>query len=87
MHAYANLIENERKLNKELPILMLYGSLKEENVYPLIEETYKYVCSITTGIYLLKLPGDNSAISNHSYISYHKKMSNCLKEKIFKILS
>ena len=84
--SYANLIKKERKNFPELPVLMVYGTLKEENVYPLIENTYEELSKKIANIYIVKLPGDNSALSNHSYVSYHKKMADILKEKILSII-
>ena len=84
--SYENLIIKERGNNPQIPVLMLYGSLKEENVYSLIEKTYQKLSEKLSNIYLLKLPGDNSAISHHSYVTYHKEMEHVLKEKISIIL-
>lgn len=83
---YKKIIEDERKVNKDLPVIMIYGSLKEENVYYLIEKTYKELSKILSKICLVKLDGDNSAISNHSYVKYHKKMAQNLAIKIKEIL-
>ena len=85
--SYENLIKKERGKNLEIPVLMVYGSLKEDWVYPMIEKTYKYLSEKYPNIYIVKLPGDNSAIDNHSFVSYHPKMAEVLKEKIVQILS
>ena len=85
--SYENLIKKERGKNLEIPVLMVYGSLKEDWVYPMIEKTYKYLSEKYPNIYIVKLPGDNSAIDNHSFVSYHSKMAEVLKEKIVQILS
>lgn len=84
--AYENLIENERKRNPDLPILMLYGSLKEESVFDMQERTFDYLKKKYKNLHILKIAGDNSAISNHSYITQHPKMSEQLKQKIYEIL-
>ena len=85
--SYENLIIKERGNNPQIPVLMLYGSLKEENVYLLIEKTYQKLSEKLSNIHLLKLPGDNSAISNHSFVKFHKKTADVLGEKIVQILS
>ena len=85
--SYENLIKKEREKNPQIPILMVYGSLKEEWVYPLIEKTYKFVSEKFPNIHIVKLPGDSSAIANHSYVSYHKEMAEVLRQKILQILS
>ena len=84
--SYDKLIEKERENFANLPVLMVYGTLKEESVYPLIEKTYEELSKKLNNIYIVKLPGDNSGISNHSYVSFHKKMSEVLKEKILSII-
>ena len=84
--SYKKIIEDEKKLNNDLPVLMIYGSLKEENVYPLIEKTYEEISKILSNICLVKLDGDNSAISNHSFVEFHPKMSSQLTNKIKDIL-
>ena len=85
--SYLKLIKDERKKKTNLPVIMIYGSLKEENVYSLIEKTYKIISSNMNNVYLLKLPGDNSAISNHSFLTYHEFMAETFKKKILSILS
>lgn len=84
--SYEKLILKERENSSNLPVLMVYGSLKEENVYPLIEKTYEELTKKYSNIYIVKLSGDNSGLSNHSYLSYHEKMAEELKEKIKGIL-
>ena len=85
-HSYKKIIEKERQDNKDLPVLMVYGSLKEEHVYPLIEQTYNKLSKEIDNLYIVKLPGDNSGISYHSFVTYHKKMAEVLKEKILSII-
>ena len=85
--ACSRLIEKERKIFPNLPILFVYGSLKEENVYPLIEKMFAFVKSKYKDVYIVKLPGDNSGLSNHSFVSYHEEMAKVLREKIVEILS
>lgn len=84
--SYENLINLERQKNREIPILMVYGSLSEDWVYPLIEKTHKYLSEKYQNIHIVKLPGDNSAIANHSYVTYQKKMAEIFEEKIVEIL-
>ncbi len=84
--SYKKIIEDERKKNNHLPVIMIYGSLNEKNVFPLIEKTYNELNKILSNICLVKLSGDNSAISNHSYVKFHKKMSLELVEKIKQII-
>ena len=85
--SYENLVKKEREKNPEIPVLMVYGTLKEDWVYPLIGKTYKYLSEKYPNIYKVELPGDKSAIANHSYVTYHPKMADVLKEKIIQILS
>ena len=70
----------------DFPVLMLYGSLLEEGVYPLIEKTYKILSEKYKNVHLLKLPGDNSAIAHHSYVTCHKKMAEILIQEITKLI-
>lgn len=84
--SYENFVKKEREKNPGIPLLMVYGSLKEEGVYPLIEKTYEYLRKKYPNIYIVKVPGDNSGIDYHSYISYHPKMAEVLKQKITEIL-
>lgn len=85
--SYENLIKKERGKNTEIPVLMVCGSLKENPPYFLVEKTYEKLSKKLPNIHLVNLPGDNSAISFHSYVSYHAKMAEILKEKIVQILS
>lgn len=84
--AYQKLIDTEIKLNKDLKILMMYGTLKEETAYYLYEETYKKLKPIYKSLYIHKFNGDNTAISNHAYVTAHKRMSEELKTVIKDIL-
>ena len=84
--SFAKLIEKERKNNKDFPVLIVYGSLKEEQAYWLIEKTFDELTKKMTNIYIVKLPGDNTGLSNHSYVSYHENMAKVLEEKIVSII-
>ena len=84
--SYENFIKKEREKNPEIPVLMLYGSVKEENVYPLIKKTYSELSKKLKNIHLLKLSGDNSGLSNHSFYTFHKKMSEELSQKLKKLI-
>ena len=79
---YKALIESQVKDNPDLKILMIYGTLKEENVYYLIEKTYQELKPLFKNLYVHKFGGDNSAISNHAFISAHESMAEELKEVI-----
>ena len=84
--AYQKLIDFEVRKNKDIKILMVYGTLKEENVYYLIEETYKCLKPLYKNLYIHKFNGDNSAISNHAYVDAHDSMAEQLKSVIKEIL-
>ena len=83
---YQSLIDKELKLNPNLKILMIYGTLKEESAYYLYEETYRQLKPLYKNLYIHKFDGDNSAISNHAYVAAHEKMSEELKTVIKTIL-
>ncbi len=83
---YQALIDYELRNNKDLKILMIYGTLKEENAYYLYEETYRYLKPLYKNLYIHKFDGDNTAISNHAYVTAHKRMSEELKAVIEEIL-
>ena len=85
--SYENFIKKEREKKPQIPVLMVYGSLKEEHVYDLIENTYKKVSQKLPNIHLLKFDGDHSAIASHSFVTAHPQMAEKLKEKIIQILS
>ena len=84
--AYKSLIEQELKCHKNLKILMIYGTLKEENVYYLIEETYQELKPLYQNLFIHKFNGDNSAISNHAYVNKHDEMSQELTAVIKQIM-
>ena len=65
---------------------MLYGTLKESDVYPLIKETYEYLKSHFKNLYLYKMDGDNSAISNHAFVDQHDLMAKQLKTKLKELI-
>ena len=83
---YQALIESQIRDNKDLKILMIYGTLKEENAYYLYEETYEYLKPLYKNLYIHKFNGDNTAISNHAYVTAHEAMKEELKKVIKEIL-
>ena len=83
---YQNLIDHEIRNNSNLKILMIYGTLKEENAYYLYEETYEYLKPLYKNLYIHKFNGDNTAISNHAYVKAHERMSQELKDVLKSIL-
>ena len=85
IESYRKFIEKERKINKDIPVLMVYGSLKEESVYPLIEKTYNELSKIFDKLYIVKLPGNNDGIDFHCYVSHHKEIAEVLTKKIMSI--
>ena len=80
------LIDMEIKLNPNLKILLVYGTLKEEVAYYLYEKAYEQLKPIYKNLYIHKFNGDNTAISNHAYVTAHEKMSEELKNVIKKLL-
>ena len=84
--AYQSLIDSQIKLNKDLKVLMVYGTLNEKDAYYLYEETYKYLKPMYKNLYIHKFNGDSSAISNHAYVTAHNSMAEELKAVIKDIL-
>ena len=83
INKYKLLIDHEIKINKDIKILMVYGTLNEgEEAYKVSEETYKALKPNYKNLYVYKFNGDNSAISNHAYITAHKRMAEELKTVI-----
>ena len=80
------LIDKEIAINKDIKILMIYGTLKEDDSYYLSEETYKCLKPQYSNLFIQKFNGDNSAISNHAYITAHDKMAEELKAVIKSII-
>ena len=83
---YRKLIDSQLEHNKGLKILMLYGTLKEESAYYLYEGTYNYLKPFYKNLFIHRFNGDNSAISNHAYVSAHDEMSKELKKVIKEII-
>ena len=83
---YKQLIEMHVKENKDLNILMIYGTLKEEDVYYLIEKTYTVLKPSFPNLFIHKFAGDNTGISNHAYVKAHESMAKELKNVIKEIL-
>ena len=83
---YQNLIDHEIRNNSNLKILMVYGTLKEEDAYYLYEETYEYLKPLYKNLYIHKFKGDNTAISNHAYVAHHDEMAEELKSVIKSLL-
>ena len=83
---YQSLIDSEIKLNKDVKILMVYGTLKEKQAYSLIEETYNYLKPLYKNLYIHKFNGDNTGAANHAYVTAHDKMTEELKTVIKQIL-
>lgn len=84
--SYRKLLEKETKNNPDLPILMVYGTLLEDAVYPLIEKTYNKLSKEFKNLYLVKLPGDNTGIACHCHVSRHKEIAEVLTKTIQSIL-
>lgn len=76
------LIDHELKINPDIKILMVYGTLNEEGAYYLNEETYLALKPLYKNLYIHKFNGDNSAISNHAHVSHHQLMAEELKQVI-----
>lgn len=81
-----HLLDIQANGDTSLRILMIYGTLKEESAYYLYEQAYEYLKPYYPNLHLLKLNGDNSAISNHAYVEAHDLMAEELKQAILKIL-
>lgn len=84
--SYCEFVKKERELNPNAPVLMVYGSLKEECVYPLIEKTYIELSKVFDNLYIVKLPGNCDGIDYHCHVSHHKEMAEVLAEKIVSII-
>lgn len=84
---YQKLIDSELKLNKDLKILMVYGTLKEKDAYYLSEETFKCLKPLYKNLFIHKFNGDNTAVSNHAYVTAHKDMAIELKAVIESIFA
>ena len=83
---YRELIDSELSKNKDIKILMVYGTLNEESAYYIYEETYEYLRSIYPNLYIHKFNGDSSAVSNHAYVDAHDRMAEELKLVIKELL-
>ena len=79
---YEGMIDKELKYNPDLKILMVYGTLNEEDAYYLNEEAYSYLKPLYKNLYIHKFNGDNTAISNHAYVAHHSLMAEELKQVI-----
>ena len=84
---YKKLIDSQTKLNKDIKILMIYGSLNEEHAYYLIDKTYQCLEPFYPNLFIHKLHGDNTGISNHAYVTAHEKMAEELKTTIKELFS
>ena len=83
---YQKLIDSEIKLNNDIKILMVYGTLKEEQAYFLYEQTYEYLKPLYNNLYIHKFDGDNSGAANHALVTAHDRMAEELKTVIKSIL-
>ena len=79
---YKELIDSELNKNKDLKILMIYGTLNEKQAYYLYEETFDYLKTFYPNLYIHKFNGDSSAISNHAFVDAHDHMAEELKQVI-----
>ena len=83
---YRKLIAREVRKNPNIKVLVIYGSLKEKDIYPLIESTYDYLKKYFKNLNIHRFDGDNSAISNHAYVTAHDQMTEELKQVIKSIM-
>ena len=79
---YKELIDSELNKNKDLKILIVYGTLNEKQAYYLYEETFDYLKKFYPNLYIHKFNGDSSAISNHAFVDAHDHMAEELKQVI-----
>ena len=79
---YQSLIDSEVKLNSDIKILMIYGTLLEEQAYYLVEETYRVLKPLYKNLYIHIFNGDNTAASNHAFVTVHDRMAEELKAVI-----
>ena len=83
---YQELIDTEIKLNSDIKILMIYGTLKEQQAYYLIEQAYESLKQLYKNLYIHKFDGDNTAASNHAFVTAHDRMAEELKEVLKSLL-
>ena len=84
---YKTLIDKNIAINKDIKILMVYGTLNEKAAYYLSEETFKCLKPQYNNLFIHKFTGDNSGISNHAYVTAHEKMAEELKNVIKELLA
>ena len=84
---YKQLLDKEIAINPDIKILMVYGTLNEVDAYYVSEETYKCLKPLYKNLYIHKFKGDNSAISNHAYVSAHETMAEELKGILKELLA
>ena len=84
--SYKRLIDSELSKNPDLKILMIYGTLKEEYAYYLVDATYEYLKPFYKNLYIHKFNGDNTGINGHAYVDGHDSMAEELKNVIQSIL-
>ena len=83
---YQELIDTEIKLNSDIKILMIYGTLKEQQAYYLVEQAYESLKQLYKNLYIHKFDGDNTAASNHAFVTAHDRMAEELKEVLKSLL-
>ena len=83
---YKALLDRETSINKDIKILMVYGTLNEEDAYYLSKETFECLKPLYKNLYIQKIDGDNSGVSNHAYVDTHKLMAEQLKAIIKDLL-
>lgn len=83
---YKELIDKQIAINKDIKILMVYGTLNEKDAYYLSEETYKCLKPLYKNLYIHKFNGDNTAISNHAYVTAHERVAEEAKAVIKELL-
>ena len=83
---YKLLLDKEIAINPDIKILMVYGTLNEKDAYYVSEETYKCLKPLYKNLYIHKFIGDNTAISNHAYVTAHEVMAEELKVVIKELL-
>ena len=84
---YKQLLDKEIAINTDIKILMVYGTLNEIDAYYVSEETYKCLKPLYKNLYIHKFKGDNSAISNHAYVSAHETMAEELNGVLKELLA
>jgi len=84
IETYVDFVRKLKQTYNDPEIIILYGLMRESGIYEEHQEIFDRLSDLT-GVYLLKIEGDQKAYNSHPSIASHRIIADTLVEKIREI--